>query len=134
MRNQTKAWLKEHPEQKEEFRTQAKLRYYQSPKGKLTAKRNRCKAYGLTVEEYDAMYAQQLGLCRICHRPFPELHIDHKHVEGFDALPPDEKKRYVRGLLCRDDNLAIGVMEEDPVRVRTAADYVGLEPYFKESK
>lgn len=134
MRNQTKAWLKAHPDQREDFKTKAKRRYYESPKGKLNAKYQRVRKYGLTVEEYDEMYARQLGLCRICHKPFPVLEVDHKHVEGFEEMSPEEKKKYVRGLICRSDNLAIGLMEEDPVRMRTAADYVELELYFKESK
>jgi hypothetical protein len=134
MRNQTKAWLKAHPDRKEKFRTRAKVRYYQSPKGQLNAKRNRCKRYGITVEEYDEMYAQQLGLCRICHKPFPVLHIDHKHVDGFELMPPEEKRKYVRGLLCGLDNQAIGLMEEDPARMRSAANYVELGAYFKERK
>ena len=88
MRNQTKAWLKAHPEQRVAFRTEAKTRYYPSPKGRLNAKYQRVRKFGLTVEEYDEMYARQLGLCRICHKPFPVLQVDHRHVEGFDAMPP----------------------------------------------
>lgn len=127
MRNQTKAWLRDHPEQREEYRTKSKLRYYTSQKGRMAAKNNKVRRYGLTIEEYDQMYAQQLGLCRICHKPHPSLNIDHKHVDGFDTMPFVEKKKYVRGLLCSLCNRAIGFMKEDPERLRAAANYLELK-------
>lgn len=48
------------------------------------------------------MNTQQGGLCYVCHQ-LPKsgrLHIDHEHVKKWKKLPPDQRKRYVRGLLC----------------------------------
>jgi hypothetical protein len=44
----------------------------------------------------------QNGGCAICGS-YPKtrsLHVDHEHVKNFKKLPPEEKKIYVRGLLC----------------------------------
>jgi hypothetical protein len=32
--------------------------------------------------------------------PSGRLCIDHQHVRGFKAMPPEEKRTWVRGLLC----------------------------------
>jgi hypothetical protein len=47
------------------------------------------KLYGLTLEDYDAMYESQQGLCSICNRHRDKLLVDHDHQTGV-----------VRGLLC----------------------------------
>lgn len=54
------------------------------------------RRYGITVEHYDAMLAEQDGLCAIC-REAPAVHVDHDHVTD-----------RVRGLLCFNCNGALG--------------------------
>jgi hypothetical protein len=66
----------------------------------MTAATHRCtthKLYGLTCEEYDALWVQQDGACGICRTPFDvtPAEIDHDHALGGYA---------VRGLLCRECN------------------------------
>ena len=58
--------------------------------------------YGITEEEYNDWLARQSGLCAICGNPpkTRSLAVDHEHVKGYKALPPAEKKRYVRGITC----------------------------------
>lgn len=58
--------------------------------------------------------------CAICDRTpeevpgvFKELSVDHDHTS-----------KGVRSLLCQPCNLAIGLFQEDPERMRIAADYV----------
>ena len=66
---------------------------------------HRLSRYGLTVEQYKAMWDKQAGLCRICLQPLKQdrsTHIDHDHVRGF-----------VRGLLCKLCNNAIGFAKEN---------------------
>lgn len=59
--------------------------------------------YGLTIEQYENLLAQQDGVCAICNAPPPKdrrLHVDHDHVTG-----------EVRGLLCLKCNTALERME-----------------------
>lgn len=70
--------------------------------------------YGITVEQYDAMFEAQGGLCAICGRPGNgPLRVDHDH-----------ETNEVRGLLCHGCNVAIGLMADDPDRLIAAAAYL----------
>lgn len=77
--------------------------------------------YGLTLEEHAAMIAQQDGKCLICgEEPDPTLgkkkkglHVDHCHESG-----------KVRGLLCHNCNCAIGLLKDDPQRIRRLLEYI----------
>ena len=57
--------------------------------------------YGLTVETANEILKRQRGICPICER-VPNGHwcIDHYHVKGWKNKPPEERVKYVRGLLC----------------------------------
>lgn len=58
--------------------------------------------YGLTVDEYFALYHRQAGLCALCHRQLPALPpVDHSHRTGA-----------VRGLLCVRCNTGLGYLED----------------------
>jgi hypothetical protein len=80
------------------------------------------KRYGLTPEEYKAMFDEQDGKCAICRRETSGLlygkprglSVDHSHE-------PDGK---VRGLLCNNCNMAIGLLRDNPEFLRTAANYL----------
>jgi len=70
--------------------------------------------YGITAEDYDAMFSSQGGTCAICKRSQTKrLHVDHDHSTGA-----------VRGLLCRACNTAIGMFEDDTERLRNAITYL----------
>jgi hypothetical protein len=73
--------------------------------------------YGISIEDYNAMFEDQEGRCAICKKHQMEfkkkLHVDHKHETG-----------QVRGLLCHNCNLAIGRLMEDPVIIKSALEYV----------
>lgn len=65
--------------------------------------------YGLTQEQYDAMFEAQGGVCAICKEPERSrrvkrlnLSVDHCHKTG-----------KIRGLLCSGCNTAIGHFYED---------------------
>jgi len=73
-----------------------------------------CRRHGITVAEFDAMFAHQHGACGICERPFQGTpHIDHDHTT-----------RRVRGLLCNKCNLGLGYYNDDPAFLRNAARYL----------
>jgi len=70
----------------------------------------RIKAYGISTEDYEAMYKKQKEVCKICkHRRVQlgrsgnimALNIDHNHDTG-----------RVRGLLCHKCNLSLGNFED----------------------
>lgn len=75
--------------------------------------------YGVTREQYDAMYVSQGGVCAICGAlPYHDkrqkkLNVDHDHATG-----------HVRGLLCGRCNRAIGLMLDDQDRLLNASNYI----------
>jgi hypothetical protein len=72
------------------------------------------QVYGLSLQDYNAMVAQQGGVCRVCKtRPARPLFVDHCHASG-----------RVRGLLCHPCNAALGFMRDDPVIAAAAAEYL----------
>lgn len=94
-------------------RQRVRARYWADPQVK---RRTRLGRYGLTEEQYDAMFSGQGNGCAICHSPDPRgshWHIDHDHTTG-----------RVRGILCSFCNPAIGYMADDPDRLIAAAEYL----------
>lgn len=72
--------------------------------------------YGIGLVEYDVLLEAQGGVCPICGALEPKpygFHVDHDHKTGA-----------VRGLLCGNCNTACGLVQDDPVRLRAAADYL----------
>lgn len=64
-------------------------------------------AYGITLNDKIAIYDKQQGICPICKNwfAFNKLVVDHEHIKGYKHLPPELKRKYIRGLLCWIDNL-----------------------------
>lgn len=82
--------------------------------------------YGLTPEEWDKMYSEQQGCCAICGIPESmitigvnrRLNIDHCH-----------RTNKIRGLLCMNCNLALGMLSDDKEILKNAILY--LEKYHE---
>lgn len=58
--------------------------------------------YGLSRSEFKTIIKAQGGTCPICEK-IPSTGrwvIDHQHVKGWKNLPPDERKKFVRGVTC----------------------------------
>ncbi len=56
--------------------------------------------YGLTEKDWIELYKSHGGICPICERPLDtRVCVDHHHVKGFRKMKPEQKKKYVRGLL-----------------------------------
>ncbi len=83
--------------------------------------------YGVSLDEYNALSHAQDDVCAICKQPeknrggkkrtenvTPMLHVDHDHVTG-----------KIRGLLCSECNTAIGMLHEDPNRIKALLKYLG---------
>ncbi len=78
--------------------------------------RRRLKTYGLTQDEYDALWRSQDERCALCRTDTPTSKgwcIDHCHDTG-----------RVRGILCGPCNSALGHFRDDPTAMRRAAAYV----------
>lgn len=71
--------------------------------------------YGITLEQYKAMLAEQDGRCAVCRAEPGErtLDVDHCHDTGV-----------VRGLLCGSCNNGIGRFQDDADLLRAAARYL----------
>jgi hypothetical protein len=73
--------------------------------------------YGLTAQDFKIMLYNQGGVCGICKKESTSgrLNVDHEHIKGWKKLPPEERKKYCRGLLCYICNnrlMTKGVTEE----------------------
>lgn len=79
--------------------------------------RNRRRLYGVTQDQYDAMWDAQAGLCAACSLPLRKgmgnAALDHDHATGKP-----------RAILDRGCNTALGNLKDDPIRIRRLADYV----------
>lgn len=78
------------------------------------------QAHGISLEQYEAMAAEQDGRCAICRREPSRanpaefrLHVDHDHATGT-----------VRGLLCRPCNVGLGHFGDDIEVLLAAVEYV----------
>lgn len=85
-------------------------------------KANLRRNYGLTLDEYEELFARQRGLCAICGSletaknrdgSLRRLHVDHDHHTGA-----------IRGLLCSACNSVLGYIEAKPDRLAAAARYL----------
>lgn len=63
-----------------------------------------------------ALIEEQGGLCAICREAKP-LQRDHDHTTGF-----------IRGLLCRECNIILGIAKDSPDLLRRAVAYLEREP------
>lgn len=75
------------------------------------------KTFNMTVDDYMAMYEKQEGKCMICgaveNGKRKNFCIDHDHATG-----------KVRGLLCHNCNVAIGLMKDNTDLLKKAAEYL----------
>lgn len=83
-------------------------------------RRSARKRLGFVIsDEFEkSIYEVQAGRCAICNEPHPlhgnqGLYVDHDH---------DTNR--IRGLVCINCNSGMGMMRDDPDRLRRAADYL----------
>lgn len=75
--------------------------------------RHRGEKYGLTTREYDVLFEEQGGGCAICGTANELLCVDHNHSTGS-----------IRGLLCKQCNLGIANLRDNPALLRLAIKYL----------
>ncbi len=69
--------------------------------------------YGLTIEDQDRMWQAQQGLCACCHNLMTRPVVEHDH-----------KTNKVRGLTCNGCNRGLGFFDDNPAKLRAAAEYL----------
>ena len=127
-------WKKNNPESvkatsRRWYHASEENRRSASDKANEWAKRNRERAslnafkrsllenYGLSYAEYERMFNEQGGLCKICKEPSTRksgrLDVDHCHETG-----------QIRGLLCSPCNTAIGLLRENSELFAAALQYL----------
>ena len=114
------AWQREHPEETKRSAAQWK----EAHPGYGTA-RMRERVYGFPKDVYDALLEKQGGKCAACGKPnsghknrngeYAPMFVDHDHDTG-----------KVRGLLCAQCNVALGVLEDSEERIAQLGDYLHL--------
>jgi hypothetical protein len=69
------------------------------PRPPLTATLRR---YGLSLDAWRTLLEAQGGVCAICQKApkTGRFNIDHFHAPRWKRLPPAERRKHVRGLLC----------------------------------
>ncbi len=70
--------------------------------------------YGLSAQDYRHIIDRQGNACAVCHARFDitKIVVDHCHETG-----------QVRGLLCSQCNVALGMLGEKPERIHALAQY-----------
>lgn len=69
--------------------------------------------YGIGLEEFRQRIEDQDGLCAICGVTMEKPHVDHDHVTG-----------KVRGVLCAQCNVGLGMFRDDPSALHAAIEYL----------
>lgn len=98
-RQYRRGWWKENGKSQKEYRRDYKLQ-------------NR---YGISAAEYDEMLMEQGGVCAICKGESgnTRLVVDHNH-----------ETEQVRAILCHSCNVGLGMLEDDPARLKKAIRYL----------
>lgn len=77
----------------------------------------RAQAHGITLAEWNALFLLQGQRCGACHS------LEAKGVRGWHT-DHDHKTGKVRGILCPSCNMALGMVQDDPDRLRMLAKYL----------
>lgn len=113
-RQNTKKWINANKEKKIEADKSYRER---NPQDSIRKRESMLKrVYGITLEDYNKLLAEQSGKCYICNRePYSNkpLHVDHCHKTG-----------EVRGLLCARCNWYLGVIEKKPTTLTNLLNYL----------
>jgi transposase-like protein len=86
-----------------------------------------CAKYGITQEEWLELLAAQGWRCAVCHRHRGvTFTTDHEHVPGWRKMPPEQRRRYVRGVLCTHCNYRVVHSNLSARQAQRIADYLTL--------
>ena len=103
-----------HLKNKEKISARNKAKHLANPDASRA--RDYKNKYGITIADYDIMFLEQNGVCKICSKEEPtytNLAVDHCHTTG-----------KVRGLLCTPCNKALGLFEDKQDLLHNAISYL----------
>lgn len=119
----TRNWKEKH---KDMVKANNAAHYRKNKEAMVLINRRKALArYGVTIEQYEAMYRAQNGACAICHRQNisgRRLAVDHHHATG-----------KIRGLLCSRCNTGIGQFNEAPQIMAAAINYLRMSDAASDS-
>ncbi len=117
-------WVENNKEKIEEYKRLYRQDVVKQERSKVYHRAKWLKdSFNMTVDDYMAMYEKQNGQCAICgsdqNGSRKNFCIDHDHETG-----------KVRGLLCHNCNVSVGLMKDSPSLLRQAAAYLeGFNQY-----
>lgn len=89
------------------------------------------RMYGIGLEDYEALYLKQAGLCAVCKKPETSVHQGTGRVRAL-AVDHCHSVNKVRGLLCFTCNIGLGSFKDNPQTLLNAVEY--LEMFLKEQE
>jgi hypothetical protein len=114
----SKKWRAENPSRAREINKQFKMENPDYLKDWHLRRK-----YGISLADRDGMIARQDGRCAACGCSSPgrksrsgglgDWIVDHCHT-----------KRHVRAIICHPCNVVLGLVKDDPAKLRGLADYV----------
>lgn len=112
-------WREAHPEYHKKWFKNNEGKYKEKQKSSFLMKK-----YGLSAEQYNQMFIEQGGRCKICNKHQSEfkrsLAVDHSH-----------ETNKIRGLLCHHCNGALGHFFEDISVMEKAILYLRESSFYK---
>lgn len=84
------------------------------------------RTYGVTLEQVQELSSRQGDRCAICGRHADEIKRIDSLGKVIDRLYVDHDPQtgQIRGLLCKDCNIALGLLLEEPVLLEVALEYL----------
>jgi hypothetical protein len=102
-------WIAKNPEKAKAINS----RVYKKSGNLWHKERDLRKLYGITLEQFDSMLADQANACAVCGEDLVVPCVDHCHSTG-----------KVRKILCPACNKGLGMFRDNPETLAKAAQYV----------
>jgi len=123
-----KVCLKEYRE-KNRHRQCAYLKEYYRTHSKEAKAQRLFNDYGLSIQDFEALYRAQKGRCAICSRKL-SMYPKGKTRPDMAAVDHCHKTGLVRGLLCANCNRGLGYFKDSPQLLQIAIRYLSLKWRF----
>ncbi len=115
----TDSWNTAHPEKMAEATKRYRVAHPEKIRAANKKRNRRFLRYGITYEEFVRMLDRQHRKCMCCLEDINEktANVDHRHDDS----------KFVRGLLCRNCNWALGNVKDNTMTLRRLMAYVDYD-------